>query len=120
MKDLVHLIFAALFFVFGIVQWNDPDPYLWITMYFYVGICILLSAFTQKAFYPLIIGMILFLTVLINYIPDVNQWVKDGMPSIIGSMKAESQYIELVREFFGLFISLVALIYYFVKVKKRS
>jgi len=120
MENLVHLLLATLFFIFGIVQWNDPDPYLWIGLYFLVGICILLSIYTTKSSYPIMLGMVFFVVALIDYIPDVSQWVKDGMPSIVGSMKAESEYVELVREFFGLFISLVTLIYYFVRTKKNA
>lgn len=120
MKKVAHILLAVLFLVFGIVQWNDPDPYVWIALYFYVGFCILLSVYTTKSKYPIMFGLVLFLFALIDYIPNVSQWVSDGMPSIVGSMKAESQYIELVREFFGLFISLVTLIYYFVRAKKTA
>lgn len=120
MKHVGHLFVATVFFIFGILQWNDPDPYLWIAMYIYVGICILLYVFSNKAKFPILIGIVLFSIVLIRYVPDVNQWFKDGTPSIVGSMKAESEYIELIREFFGLLISLIVLVYYFVNQKKRS
>ena len=40
-------------------------------------------------------------------------WVKKGMPSITGSMKAESPHVEYLREFLGLFIILLALLFHY-------
>lgn len=114
------ILVAVLFFIFGIVQWNDPDPYVWIAMYFYVGISILLYVFTDLAYYPLLLGAIVTLIAFLSYVPNVVDWIESGMPSIVGSMQAESKYIELVREFFGLFISFIALIYYFVRTKNKK
>jgi hypothetical protein len=34
-----------------------------------------------------------------------------GMPTIVGSMKAEEPHIELVREFGGLLLAVAALVY---------
>lgn len=120
MKNLGHLTCSFLFFIFGIVQWNDPDPYLWISLYFYVSICILLNVYTGVSKYPICLGMIFTAFLLYSSVPDVMQWYADGMPSIIGSMKAESKYIELVREFFGLFISIATLIFYFIRANKQT
>ncbi len=120
MKNLGHITASVLFFTFGIVQWNDPDPQLWISLYFYVAVCILLNIYTKVSKYPIAIGMLFTAFMLYNSIPDVMQWYADGMPSIVGSMKAESKYIELVREFFGLFISVATLIFYFIRAKKQS
>jgi len=120
MRNLGHITCSTLFFIFGIVQWNDPDPYLWVALYFYVAICILLNVYTNYSKYPILIGMVFCTVMLYNYIPDVVQWYKDGMPSIMKSMKAESKYIELVREFFGLFISISTLVFYFIRANKQS
>lgn len=119
MRNLGHIICSILFFIFGIVQWNDPDPYLWVALYFYIAICILLNLYTHISKYPIALGMLFCVILLYNYIPDVVQWYNDGMPSITKSMRAESQYIELVREFFGLFISFSALLFYFLRAKKQ-
>jgi hypothetical protein len=40
------------------------------------------------------------------------------MPSITASMKAESPYIELSREFFGLLLCAIAALYYLIKAKR--
>jgi hypothetical protein len=120
MKRYLNILLAVLFIVFAAVQLNDPDPWFWVMMYLYVAVCILLFTFTNKSKYPLLIGALLSLAISLSYIPDVVSWVKDGMPSIASSMKAESLYIELVREFFGLLITGVTFIFYYFVEKKRS
>jgi hypothetical protein len=49
----------------------------------------------------------IYAAALAFYVPDIFQWINDGMPSVMGSMKAESLYIELVREGGGLLMSLI-------------
>ena len=51
--------------------------------------------------------------------PEVIDWFSDGMPNIADSMQASSPYIELVREFFGLLISLIGMTFYLVISKKN-
>ena len=46
------------------------------------------------------------------YFPDIINWFKQGMPSIVESMKAESPHVEFVREFFGLLIMILSLVLY--------
>jgi len=120
MKKYLNILISLLFLVFAVVQLNDPDPWLWVMLYVYVSACILLFTFTDKSTYPLMIGSLICLFISIGYIPDVNDWFKDGMPSIASSMKAESLYIELVREFFGILIALMTCIFYYFVEKKRS
>ena len=65
---------------------------------------------------------LLFALVLITatYLPAMLKWVGEGMPTITGSMQAESPHIELIREFFGLMLSTVVLGYYYMKSKVSS
>ena len=115
----LHLFLAIIFFLFAAVQWNDPDSLIWIVMYLVIAVIAFL-AFRGKLFYRTnaFLGIILFLGLLL-YIPDVISWVHDGMPNIADSMKASSPYIELVREFFGLLISLIAAVFYIIIAKKK-
>jgi len=118
-KKFLHILVAIVFIVFAIVQWNDPDPWLWILLYIYVAVSILLYVFTNHSKYPLLIGIITCLLICASYLPDVFNWFNDGMPSIVGTMKAENLYIELVREFFGALLALVTFIFYYYAEKKR-
>lgn len=88
----------------AIVQWNDPDPYLWIIAYLIP--CVLTFFYFRKTLHSYVAmgTLIVYLFFLSTYIPSITGWIMDGMPTITGSMKAESKYIELVREGGGLLI----------------
>lgn len=118
MNRIIHYAVAALFFLSAVVQWNDPDPIIWIVIYASVSAIILLYVLGKPTYYLSLIGMIICLVGLVMYIPDAIQWVKNGMPNIAGSMKAESQYIEFIREFFGLLVCSITLFIYFRKSQK--
>ena len=106
---IANITLSILFFLFAIVQYNDPDPWLWIVLYGMVGIISTMAVFGKyhKILTLLVMGIcvlgILFL------LPDFIDWLKNGAPSITESMKAESPHIELTREFFGFIVTLLAL-----------
>ena len=57
---------------------------------------------------------------MLTYSPDILDWINKGLPSITGSMKAESPFIEFVREFFGLLLCLLTCLYYWNKGRTRK
>lgn len=118
MRKIIDHILAILFFIFAIVQWNDPDPYLWVVLYCLVGIAILMTIYTDKAYYLIFLIIIFCVVFLITYIPDVIDWARNGFPTITGTMKAETQHVEFIREFLGLLICVVVLIPYLAKSKR--
>lgn len=101
---------ASVFTMFGILQFNDPDGWIWAIAYFAVVILILLRNVLPK--YVLKIAVVMYLIAFLSYIPNLIDWIKEGMPSITGSMNAESPFIEYVREAGGLLIVILALLYY--------
>ncbi len=113
MRASIHVILAIIFILFAAVQYNDPDPYIWIPIYGAVAVVCILSH--QKKYYPPIILAILggLSIYWMTYIPSVIQWFKDGMPSIASTMKAETPFVELIREFFGLLLAMLTLAYEF-------
>lgn len=115
-----HYIVSLLFLVFGIVQWNDPDPYLWVVLY--VAIALVPLFYVKDNLNAFVIGSGLFVLTLITatYVPALVEWVGKGMPTIAATMQAESPHIELIREFFGLVLALVVLGYYYFKIKKEK
>lgn len=106
-----HLILALLFALFAVVQLNDPDPTSWFLAYGSVALLFGLSAFGR--FQRLVTAVLAAaLTVwLLVLIPGFVAWIGNGAPSIVGSMQAEAAHIEVVREFLGLLIAVVALVY---------
>lgn len=111
----IHLIVSLLFFLFGLVQYNDPDFFIWIPIYLFV-VFVSFASFKGLRFIKIVfIGLAILTIWTITYIPSFLTWLQDGMPSVTGTMKAESPYVEHVREFGGLFISFITtIVYYFI------
>jgi len=114
-------ILAILFFVFAILQLNDLDPWLWVSIY---GMVAVLCGISALGFYLPKLMMVAILVTIFGigwYLPSFFSWLRNGMDSITSSMKAESPYIEeLVREFLGLVLVLVTLIWLYWSGKKYS
>lgn len=105
---IFNLVFALLFVVSAALQYNDPDPYLWIPIYLY-GAVMCWFAFRGKYFTTAMIigiaGYVLYAIYLFFTDDGVVDWVtKHEAESLTQSMKASSPWIEDTREFFGLCI----------------
>ncbi|MBC7826579.1 MAG: transmembrane 220 family protein [Chitinophagaceae bacterium] len=120
---IFNLIFCVLFILFAALQYNDPDPYLWIPIYLYVAaLCCL--AFRQKI-YP---KLYLFGIVIYAFYAAYLFFSKDGMldwmrehqaENIAHEMKAKKPWIEATREFFGLVILIVVLLVNYFYSRRR-
>lgn len=110
MKAL-HYTLAAVFFLFAGVQYNDPDPIPWMLTYAAVGTLCLLAGLGGH-FPWLSLGLAILLSLwMAFYVPGVIAWFAQGMPSIVGAMKAGTPYIEDMREFLGLLLCVAALLH---------
>lgn len=121
---IFNLVFVVIFLIFAGLQYNDPDPYLWIPIYLYAA-ALCWMAFRGK-YYPglmlagvtvyAIYGIYLFFTR-----DGVVDWIsKHHAENIAGQMKASTPWIEDTREFFGLCILCFVLLtdYFYAKRKK--
>jgi hypothetical protein len=98
----LHLAVAALFALCAYWQLNDPDWNRWVAAYGVVAFIAIRYFFGNlRAIVPLLPALVLF-GWWTTYVPEFTQWLSDGMPTITGSMKAESPHVELTREFLGL------------------
>ena len=118
-----NLLFCLLFIFSAALQYNDPDPYIWMPVYLY-GAVLCWLAFRNK-FYPraYLIGIIIYAVYaagLFFWQNGVLDWInKHNAEDIAATMKAEKPWIEETREFFGLVILIVVLaIEYFYARKK--
>ena len=108
-----NLIFCLLFVFSAALQYNDPDPYLWMPIYMY-GAVLCWLAFRNN-YYPkaYLIGIFIYLAyaIYLFFAKDgVLDWVnKHNAEDIAATMKAEKPWIEETREFFGLIILIVVL-----------
>lgn len=116
-----NYVIAGLFFLFAVVQLNDPDPYFWVALYAYIGMVAIIRNFRPMRKVILLGGMAVCGIELFLILPEFLNWIEMGMPTITGSMKAEAPHIEFTREFLGLLISLGTLVfYYFEKVNYKE
>lgn len=121
----LNIFFCFVFIVFAGLQYNDPDPYLWIPIYMYTSVLCWLAArerFYTKAY---LAGIAVYTLYALYKIFDSNgllDWIQlHHAANIAETMKAEQPWIEESREFFGLIILIAVLgINYFTAVKKRS
>ncbi len=96
---------AALFFLFALVQYNDPDPVQWMLLYGGVAVLYVLYGLGRPNRPATWVGLAVALSWAASYVPDFWHWVQMGMPSIVETMKADKPYVELTREFLGLLIA---------------
>jgi hypothetical protein len=125
---IFNLAFAILFVVCAGLQYNDPDPYLWIPIYMYAAVLCFLAF--RGRFYPIAygIGMVVYVIYAIYlFFTDegVIDWVnKHEAESLTQTMKASSPWIEDTREFFGLciltFVLLMNYLYFWRRKPKKS
>lgn len=102
-----------LFLVSAALQYNDPDPYVWMPLYLYgVFTCIqaLRRQLSRLLFYA---GLAAYLPYMIYLFFDTNGvrtwWQLHNGEGLMQSMKADQPWIEQTREFFGLFLLLMTL-----------
>ena len=117
---VLNIVLALLFTLFAYFQLNDPDPFLWVTIYIIVAAICAFAAFGKYNSWVLLIGLLGLSIYFGMLLPSFITWLKDGMPTITGSMKAESKYIELVREFLGLLILIVVLLWQYFRMWKNK
>jgi len=121
---LFNYLFVFIFILFAVVQYNDPDPYLWIPIYLYPAVLCFLAArkkFNKNAYVG---GFVFFSLYAVYKLLDQNgviDWLRfHNASNIAATMKAEQPWIEESREFFGLVIIIIILyINYkkFIKIK---
>ena len=109
-KKILYALLSLIFALFAYWQLNDKDPMLWVPIYGGVSLLIGSHLFFNV---PKMLRVAVLVAIGIGaavYIPGVGGWCNEGMPSITGSMKAESPYIENMREFLGLILAGLALL----------
>ena len=119
---IVKIFFAVLFLLFVVVQFNDPDPLLWILVYgsmVAVSVSSIYNRYPTKAMVVMAAGF-LILTVL--YFEGFQEWFNSADRSLLFDdiAKMQFQYIEEAREFLGLLICIGVLLFYFYLAKRHA
>src|SRR4051794_11604174 len=109
---IFNFFFVFVFIVFAALQYNDPDPYIWMPLYLYAALLCWLA--TKKKFHKTAywVGFAVYGSYAIYKIFDANglvDWItKHHSQNLAATMKAETPWVEESREFFGLVIILAA------------
>jgi hypothetical protein len=126
LMKLFNIFFCIVFLIFAALQYNDPDPYIWIPIYLYAAILCALAV--ANKFYPVAywIGIIAYGIYALDEFfskDGVLDWIKKHhAENIAHTMKAETPWIEETREFFGLVILIVVLLinYFYGRYRSRT
>jgi hypothetical protein len=108
-----NIIFVVLFTLSAALQYNDPDPYIWMPIYLYGALLSYLAL--KRKYKPIlyIIGLVIYTSyaVYLFFEEDgVLSWMKlHNAENIVQTMKATRPWIEETREFFGLLLLMIAL-----------
>ncbi|MGH2565576.1 MAG: transmembrane 220 family protein [Ginsengibacter sp.] len=110
---ILNILFCLSFAAFAYVNLNDPDAWLWVSIYVVASVCCGLAVFGKyfPVVYLVAIAFYLLYSIRLFFIKDgVKDWIlKYHHPSLVESMQATKPYIEQTREFFGLLIISTAL-----------
>lgn len=120
---IFNYLFAFLFLVAAILQYNDPDPYLWIPIYLFGAVLCFLAArgrFHPKAYLAGIILYSAYAAYLFFTTDGVLDWMQQhDSENIAQTMKATKPWIEDTREFFGLLLLITAMAINLAASKRR-
>jgi hypothetical protein len=121
---IFNIFFIILFVVSAVLQYNDPDPYLWVPIYLFAAWLCYLAV--QKK-YPAVlyfIGLAFYSGYAVLLLFDKNgvlNWLTEhNAENIAQSMKATRPWIEVAREFFGLLIIIAVLVVNLIWMKKQK
>ncbi len=115
----LNILLAVLFVLFAALQWNDPDPWVWVPLYLFAAIICVEAV--RGNYHPIlcITGMIMYLgyaALLFFENNGVLSWAREhDAESLVQTMKATKPWIEATREFGGLLICFVAVLLNYLK-----
>ncbi len=114
---IFNIVFAIIFLAFAAVQYNDPDPFLWIGIYGMMTIvCVLavIGRFYKIFMITLMVGYLVYAAMLL---PACITWLQSDDRSLLFDDIAKMQfpYIEETREFLGLMICIIVLLINYIR-----
>jgi len=116
-----NIFFCLIFIVFAALQYNDPDPLLWVPIYMYTAVLCWFAVRKRYFLKAYLFGIIVYGGYAIYKVFDPNgllDWLNlHHAENIAETMKAQKPWIEESREFFGLVIltGVLSVNYFFAK-----
>lgn len=120
MKKLLYILLALVFALFAYLNLNDPDPIPWVLAYGASAVLLAMAAFGRadkrvSGWYA--VALAVWMLTMSGGMMD---WFGAGMPSITDEMQATDPHIEVVREFLGLLIAVLALLWLWWSTPKEA
>lgn len=120
---IFNIFFIVIFIIFAALQYNDPDPYIWIPIYLYAAfLCYqaVQKKYNATLYYIGFAAYLIYAAILFFDKTGVLDWAKEHHEeSIVQTMKAEKPWIEETREFFGLVIVIAVLLINMIWLKRN-
>ncbi len=117
-KKIISTILTLIFLSMAAVQYNDPDPLLWMAIYGYVAMISAFAIFEKYNVQLIAVGWLVCLGGSLYLMQSVFEWLlKHRLADIMREMSPDQPYIEESRECLGLMISLSVLTYYYFMAK---
>jgi Transmembrane family 220, helix len=120
---IMNIFFFFIFLLCAALQYNDPDPWLWIPIYLYAAFLCMLMVLKKN--YPVlyIAGLVFYAAYALLLLFDkqgVFNWItQHHAENIIQEMDPAKPWIEETREFLGLLIVIVVLVINLVWLKRK-
>ncbi|RMG66962.1 MAG: hypothetical protein D6722_14090 [Bacteroidetes bacterium] len=117
--SVISLILALLFAAFTYFQFNDPDAVPWVILYGAVAVVFGFAA-ADRHFLPVTAGLgVICLAWSLYHLPAIFEYASnsDGV-GLSEGMSYAYPYIERSREFGGLFLAFLALLWLFFQQRK--
>ena len=120
-RTVVNIFLALIFFLFAIVQLNDPDPVIWFSIYLLTAVLCAVSIF-RKIPLALLYGFgLVMLFYAAMHLEFAVEWLmSDNKSELFGEMQEAKYYLEGTREFLGLLIAISALVLLITQQKTHS
>ncbi len=110
---IFNILFIVFFVFSAALQYNDPDPLVWMSIYIYGAYLCYMA--TKQQYNPMLylVGLAVYISYDLYLLVDaagVISWLTEhGGESLVKTMKADKPWIEETREFFGLMILVMVL-----------
>lgn len=120
---VLNIIFILVFISSAALQYNDPDPYIWIPVYLFAAwLCYqsIKGIYRPGLYYTGLAVYILYALYLFFDKNGVLSWQQEhNAENIVQTMKAAKPWIEETREFGGLLICIAALLINMIGNRKK-
>jgi hypothetical protein len=112
-SQIVNFFLALLFIVFAYLQFDDPDPLVWIVIYGNMAVLCMLGIFRIRIRLWILVSGIAYGVYAAFLFPGALEWFNSPDRSVLFDDLAKMQfpYVEETREFLGLLISILVLIF---------